>query len=66
MVSAPQEHKLFNLDSAERMKHFGRLIGATYPFGIRKRKPLLGGSVSSIALDTVDVLSRLALYLSYF
>jgi hypothetical protein len=65
MVSASQEYKLFNLDTAERVELFGRLIGATSIFGIRKRKPKLGSEVSTKRLDAINVLSRLELYISY-
>ncbi len=38
MVSTSQEYKLLYLASAELVELIGRLIGVTYPFGIRKHK----------------------------
>ena len=64
-VSASQQYKCFNLDSAEAIEVFSGLLGATFLFGIWKRKPKLGSEISTKMLDAINVLSRLELYVSY-
>jgi hypothetical protein len=64
-ISITEPYKVYSLDSFERLVVFCELIGGTSIFGIRKQKPKLGTEATTKVLDTMNVLNRIDLYVSY-
>jgi len=63
--SITEPNRVYSLDSFERLVVFCELIGGTSIFGIRKQKPKLGTEATTKVLDTMNVLNRIDLYVSY-
>jgi hypothetical protein len=60
-----QEFKVYCLDSFEWLKVFSELIGGTSIFGIRKRKPKISTEATTRALDAMNIITRIDLYVSF-